>query len=121
MLASLRNAARRTAIGSRNMSMSPIPVTIPHTGQLINGRWEEGSSTFEVADPRTEEHICNFAEANVDDMDRAVGAARKAFDEGPWPRMTGYERSRILHKLADLIEANTDLLGSLETLDNGKP
>lgn len=54
-------------------------------------------------------------------MDRAVLAARKAFDEGPWRRMSGYERGRMLMKLADLIDANSAEIAALETIDNGMP
>lgn len=54
-------------------------------------------------------------------MDRAVNAAREAFDNGPWRRMLPRERGRLLNKLADLIEKNADELAALEALDNGKP
>ena len=54
-------------------------------------------------------------------MDRAVKAARKAFDHGPWRRMSAYERGRLMYKLADLIEKNFDEIAALEALDNGKP
>jgi len=72
-------------------------------------------------DPRTEETVCQFAEADVEDANRAVAAARKAFDEGAWPRMSGMDRGRVLLRLADLLEENSDMLANLETLDNGKP
>src|SRR5574343_196457 len=55
------------------------------------------------------------------DVNRAVNAARKAFDEGPWRRMNAAERGRLMHKLADLVEKNLDELANLEALDNGKP
>jgi len=77
--------------------------------------------TFAKIDPRTEKEICQFQSGGVEDVDRAVYAARKAFDEGPWPRMSGYERGRKLEKLAELINANAKELAALETLDNGKP
>merc|ERR1719440_1005744 len=94
-----------------------------HTQLLINGEWKNSTSgrTFESIDPRTEEKICDFQAAGAADVVQAISAARVAFDEGPWPRMSGYERGRILNKLADLIDQNTEHLAQLETLDNGKP
>ena len=65
--------------------------------------------------------MAHVAEADAADVDKAVKAARKAFDEGPWPRMTPSERGRILWKLADLIERQTEQFATLESLDNGKP
>jgi aldehyde dehydrogenase (NAD+) len=90
---------------------------------LIDGKFVNSASgkTFAKVDPRTEEEICHFQSGGREDIDRAVYAARKAFDEGPWPRMSGYERGRKLEKLGELINANTKKLASLETLDNGKP
>ncbi|KAG2485836.1 hypothetical protein HYH03_015419 [Edaphochlamys debaryana] len=74
-----------------------------------------------VIDPRTEQECVRVAEGDAADVDRAVAAARRAFDEGPWPRMTGKERGRLLYRLADAMEAAKDELAALETLDNGKP
>src|SRR5439155_2671907 len=65
--------------------------------------------------------IANVAEGEAPDIDRAVKAARRAFDKGPWRKMNARERGRLLYKLADLIEKNFDELAALETLDNGKP
>jgi aldehyde dehydrogenase (NAD+) len=55
------------------------------------------------------------------DIDLAVSAARRAFDYGPWPKMSGRERGRIMHRFADLLEKHAEELAQLETLDNGKP
>nr|AEV54527.1 aldehyde dehydrogenase ALDH2B4_V2 [Vitis vinifera] len=77
--------------------------------------------TFPTFDPRTGEVIANVAEGDAEDINRAVSAARKAFDEGPWPRMSPYERSRILLRFADLAEKHNDELAALETWNNGKP
>ena len=71
--------------------------------------------------PSTGEEICQVAEADAADVDKAVQAARRAFDQGPWKKMRASERGRMLHRLADLIEQNADQLARLETLDNGKP
>ncbi|KAM7251125.1 hypothetical protein ACFE04_023008 [Oxalis oulophora] len=76
---------------------------------------------FATMDPRNGEVIAHVSEGDAEDVNRAVSAARKAFDEGPWPRMTAYERSRILFRFADLLDQHTDELAALETWDNGKP
>lgn len=90
---------------------------------FINGQWVDAVSgkTFKILDPRTEEVVAEIAEADKADVEIAVAAAREAFDNGPWPRMSGKQRGQILAKLADLIEANADELAAIETLDNGKP
>src|SRR5690606_30583701 len=89
----------------------------------INGEFVESASgkTFESYNPATGEVLATVSEAGAEDIDRAVKAARKAFDEGPWSKMTAAERSRIMYKLADLMELHKDELAQLETLDNGKP
>ena len=93
------------------------------TRMLIDGQWRESASgkTFATINPATEEVIAQVAEGDAADIDLAVKAARKAFDSGPWRTMDARDRGRLLHKLADLIEANIKELAELETLDNGKP
>src|SRR6516165_5754325 len=90
---------------------------------LIDGAWVNAASgkTFPVYDPSTGEVMVQVAEADAADVDKAVKAARKAFDEGPWPRMSPSERGRALWKLADLIEQHLEEFATLEALDNGKP
>ncbi|KAG4378729.1 hypothetical protein AAZX31_17G088400 [Glycine max] len=97
-------------------------VSIRYTQNLINGQFVDAASgkTFPTYDPRSGEVIANVAEGDVEDINRAVSAARKAFDEGPWPKMTAYERSRILLRFADLVEKHSDELAALETWNNGK-
>jgi aldehyde dehydrogenase (NAD+) len=108
------------------VSTLPVPpevhVTPPATKLLINNRWvsSESGKTFATINPSTGEEICQVAEADAADVDKAVKAARAAF-EGPWRKMRASERGRLLYRLADLIEANADELARLETLDNGKP
>ncbi|XP_044487074.1 aldehyde dehydrogenase family 2 member B4, mitochondrial-like [Mangifera indica] len=99
------------------------PVQINYTQNLINGQFVDAASgkTFPTYDPRTGEVIANVAEGDVEDINHAVSAARKAFDEGPWPKMTAYERSRILLRFADLVEKHSDELAALETWNCGKP
>src|SRR6202521_5983604 len=90
---------------------------------FIGGKWQDSVSgkTFETTNPATGEVICNVAEGDKADVDLAVKAARKAFEEGPWPKMNASERGRLLNKLADGIEKNREELAALESLDNGKP
>jgi aldehyde dehydrogenase (NAD+) len=90
---------------------------------LIGGKWLDSASgkTFETINPATGERICQIAEGDKADIDFAVKAARKAFEDGPWPKMNASERGRLLNKLADLIEKHEDELARLESLDNGKP
>lgn len=103
---------------------APHPkVKIGPTKLLINGEWQASHTgkTFATINPATEEVIAQVAEADAQDVDRAVQAARKAFDEGPWRKMSATERGRLMYKLADLIEKHKEELAQLETLDNGKP
>ena len=90
---------------------------------LINGQWVNAASgkTFPTYNPATGEVLAQVAEGDREDIERAVKAARKAFDNGPWRQLTAAERARLIWKLADLIEAHTEELGYLESLDNGKP
>ncbi|WP_455663129.1 aldehyde dehydrogenase family protein [Pradoshia sp.] len=94
------------------------------TKQLyINGKFVDsvGGKTFDTMNPATGEVLAKVAEAEAEDIDLAVKAARKAFEEGPWSRMSASQRSRLIYKLADLMEENKVELAQLETLDNGKP
>jgi phenylacetaldehyde dehydrogenase len=90
---------------------------------FINGHWVDAASgkTFETPDPATGETLARIAEGDAEDIDRAVKAARKAFEEGPWSRMTPSERGRIVWKIGEKILEHTDELAQLESLDNGKP
>ena len=87
---------------------------------LINGKWIEAASgkTFPTYDPSTGEVLARVAEGDREDIDRAVKAARAAFDTGPWSRMTASERGRAIWKLADLIEQHLQEFAELEILDN---
>ncbi len=99
------------------------PPRVSNKKMLINGQWVESRSgkTFETVNPATGDVICQVAEGDKADVDAAARAARKAFESGPWPKMSGTQRGRLLHKLADLMERHKDELAALETLDNGKP
>src|SRR5579863_2663578 len=90
---------------------------------FINGEWVASSSnkTFPVYDPATEEVIAQAPDANSDDVNRAVAAARAAFDEGPWATTTAQERGRVLFRLADKVRQNLAALAELECRNTGKP
>jgi aldehyde dehydrogenase (NAD+) len=89
---------------------------------IINGEAVDAASgrTFTTFNPATEEPITTVAEAGVEDVERAVRAARVAF-EGPWSTLRPAERQKLLWRLGDLVLAHADELARLETLDNGKP
>src|SRR6185295_13621686 len=91
---------------------------------LIDGKWVEAASgkTLTTYDPATEEPLAEVPAGEKEDVDRAVRAARRAFESGVWrKRMTPSERGRAIWKLADLIEQHAEEFAQLETLDNGKP
>ncbi|WP_151719470.1 aldehyde dehydrogenase family protein [Gemmobacter serpentinus] len=90
---------------------------------LIGGKWVDGQSgkTFDVFDPANGRKITSVPEADKSDVDRAVAAARQAFDHGPWTKMTPTERSVLIWRLADLLDKYGDELAQIESVDNGKP
>src|SRR5437016_12154536 len=110
-----------TAVQSKPRTVKPPKVK--DQPLLIGGKWLDSASgkTFETINPATGEVIAKVAEGDKADVDKAVKAARKAFEKGPWRKLSARERGRLLYKLADLIEKNFDELAALETLDNGKP
>lgn len=97
---------------------TPSQTKLVIDGRLVNAL---SGQTFETIDPRNGNPICSVALGGKEDIDVAVAAARKAFDFGPWPRMSGRERGRVLSRFADLLEKHAFELAALETLDNGKP
>jgi aldehyde dehydrogenase (NAD+) len=111
----------RRDIGGRLPGRAPVQVR--QTKMLIDGKWVDSTSgrTFETINPATGEVIARVAEGEAPDVGKAVKAARKALEKGPWRKMSARERGRLLFKLADLIEQNKEELAALETLDNGKP
>lgn len=90
---------------------------------LINGQWVPAANgkTFDVINPATGGVIAQVAEGGQEDINRAVQAARQAFENPAWRKMTPSERGRLIWKLADLLEQHLDEFAELETLDNGKP
>ncbi|OAY72937.1 Aldehyde dehydrogenase family 2 member C4 [Ananas comosus] len=121
---------------SEDHSFEVPEIKIKYTKLFINGHFVDSVSvnlfmpgvvsfsaagkTFETRDPRTGEVIARIAEGDKEDVDLAVKAAREAFDHGKWPRMSGYERGRILMKYAELIEENVEELAALDSVDAGK-
>ena len=93
------------------------------TKLLIGGKWvaPKSGKTFETINPANEEVLALVAEGDKADVDEAVKAARKAFEEGKWVTMGPHQRTRYLLKLADVIDQHADELAELESLDNGKP
>jgi aldehyde dehydrogenase (NAD+) len=94
-----------------------------HTSEVfVGGQWRPPASgeTYTTINPATEEVSAHVAKGDERDVDAAVQAARRAFDQGPWPRMAAAERTRVLWKLADLINANLDEMARLESVNTGK-
>jgi phenylacetaldehyde dehydrogenase len=90
---------------------------------LIGGEWVDAlaGETLPVVDPANGETFCRVPAGEAADIDRAVGAAQRAFESGDWPKMRPVDRERLLLKLADLLEANAQEFAELEAIDNGKP
>src|SRR5258708_16962864 len=90
---------------------------------VINGQGVEAASgtPSPTYNPATGEVLARVAEGDREDIDRAVKAARAAFETGPWSKMTPSERGRLIWKLGDLLEQNLEEFAELEMLDNGKP
>jgi aldehyde dehydrogenase (NAD+) len=105
------------------ISPARVQPQVQHTDCFIDGKWVPAASgrRFATINPATEEVIAEVAEGDAADVDRAVTAARRAFESGPWSRMDARDRGRLIYRLADLIERDLEELASLETLDNGKP
>ena len=95
----------------------------PFFGHIIDNEEVESldGKRFDTINPWTREKWAEVAEASAADADRAIASARKAFDEGPWPRMGRNERARLIHRLADLMEEHADELARLDSTDMGKP
>ena len=94
-----------------------------HRRMLIDGNWVDAKSgdNFQVYNPATGDILAHVAAGDHADIDLAVKAARRAFEQGPWSRMTRAERGKLIWKLADLIEENLEEFAQIESLDNGKP
>src|SRR5437868_6327545 len=115
--------ATATASPAAERGKTVKPPRVKDQPLFIGGKWLDSVSgkTFATTNPATGETICQVAEGDKADVDRAVKAARQAFEEGPWSKMNASERGRLLNKLADLLEKNQEELAAVESLDNGKP
>lgn len=101
-----------------------VPQNLPKRIQhFIDGEFVDSldGDTFDVLDPVSNQNYLEASAGKQADIDRAVAAARKAFDEGPWPRMLPRERARILNRIADIVESRDERLAELETFDSGLP
>ena len=89
---------------------------------FVAGKWQPTISgeTYQPINPANEEPLAAVGKGDERDIDAAVAAARKAFDEGPWPKMSPHERGRIVWKLGDLVQQNLDEMARLESLCTGK-
>lgn len=97
---------------------------VQRAGKLyIGGEWTDAASgrRMEVIDPATGAVFTHVAEGDAADIDRAVAAARAAFDNGPWSQISPMERAKLVWRLGELIEKHADEFAQLEALDNGKP
>ncbi|MBC2668431.1 aldehyde dehydrogenase family protein [Novosphingobium piscinae] len=90
-------------------------------GHYIDGRWHYGDETFAVEDPADGREIARVARGRSKDVDMAVRAARRAFEQGEWPSLTPAERARRIWRLGELIDRHADELAEIEAADNGKP
>lgn len=90
---------------------------------VLDGALVDAASggTFERLSPGHDVSVGQYPDGDVADVDRAVAAARRAFDEGPWPRMSGAQRARVMRRVAELIESNAEALARVEALEGGKP
>jgi len=100
-----------------------MSATVQKYQMFINGEWvsPDSGKTFPVYDPSTEQVIAEVPNGNAKDVDRAVAAAKDAFETGPWASSTAQERGRVLFKLADAVRQNTAALAELESRNSGKP
>lgn len=112
-----------TAVSTAQVHNSVAEFLSKPRKMFINNQWVDSVSgkTFPTYNPATGEVMAQVAEGDREDIDRAVKAARKAFDGGAWPELSPSERGRLLWKLADLMEQHAEELAQLDSLDNGKP
>src|SRR5699024_8085885 len=107
-----------------NATNPHTPADLPdHIQHYIDGERVDSAdgSTFDVLNPVTNEAYVQAASGKAADIDRAVEAAQRAFNDGPWPHLLPRERSRILHRIADIVESRGDRLAELESFDSGLP
>ena len=108
-------------MSSKTIEIGGKKISIP-TGLFINNEFvkAQGGTEFDIENPATGEPVISIQEGKAEDVDIAVKAARKTFKDPKWRTMVPTERAKILHKLADLMEAHFDELVAIEMLDTGK-
>src|SRR5580704_17816699 len=118
-----KGALMATAVATPSINSNVSSFVTKKQQLLINGKWVDAASgkTFASFNPATGEVLAQIAEGDREDIDRAVKAARAAFDSGPWARITASERGRMIWRLGDLIDRHNEELAQIESLDNGKP
>lgn len=106
-----------------SLTSPPVAGDVVEEGLVIAGRTGPSASgeSFDRASPAHDVVVGRYAAAGEQDVDRAVAAARQAFDEGPWPRRSGAERAKVLHRVGELVRRDRASLARLETLESGKP
>lgn len=113
------------AVAAREVALEPAVRQLLDSPcrMLIDGQWvtSEAGKTFDVYNPATDTVIAQAQSADKNDVNKAVKAARRAFDDGPWTQMSPAERGRIVWRIGDLIMKYQEELAQLESLDNGKP
>lgn len=102
---------------------SDAAIAVRRHKMYVNGGWVDAASrkVLPVVDPSTEEIIAEVPDAGAKDVDRAVAAAKAAFESGAWPQTTAQERGRILFRLAERVRKETASLAELEARNSGKP
>src|SRR5277367_5309786 len=108
----------RTVVSDRPTSLDP---QVPEVRMYIDGQWQEGAGgeLTEGINPATEEIICRAPVGTPDDLSRAIAAARSAFDEGPWPRMSPADRAGALRRYAEVLRRRSDVLKELSVIESG--
>ncbi|KAJ1530815.1 hypothetical protein ONE63_005662 [Megalurothrips usitatus] len=114
------NASQDVAYDAVVMNVNNMDIKFPKQ-LFINGQFvdAEGGRTIDTVNPADETVICKVQRASVADVDRAVQAARHAFEEGEWSKMSARDRGRLLFRLADLMEEHKQELATIESIDSG--
>ena len=116
------HAEKLYVVADKDVATPPTAVPVRFTRLFIDGQWVDGvkGKQIDVIDPNTGNKIASVSEADAEDVDRAVKAARAAYRD-VWSKTSGYERAKLMFKLADLIEKHADEMSALDATDNGKP
>src|SRR5271170_5074337 len=103
-------------------TLTPPKVKVDRKWQhYIDGKFVAGAKERTLSNPATGKELCKVSEASKEQVEQAIKAARHAFDQGTWPKMSALERAAFLFKLADKIDEHAEELAELETINVGKP